>query len=432
MFKNASKYLIASVIVAVSQLLILPVTTRYLSVDDFGALAIFILVGNVFANISSLGLGVARNRFYFSLFDDDFKTLFTAVFLSELTLFAIFGLLAFKIGFVFFHNLFTEQIVLGEDIFFLSLFNGVLQYFFVSYGNFVSVQKRANLFFVGTVITLLVNLSLSLILLVYFDFGLSALILGLLVSNFVGSAIYLIANQNFFSIGQLFNRIKDALAFGLLSCLDQIIGLIQGSFDRGMLLENRGFKDVGLYEFGSKFSLPLKLLMDSFARSWSPFAFETDRSGLDGRRKIEEKFFEMVSLLGFLAISASLFCEELLFIFTTPAFMDSKFIVPILVSAYFWGVGDYIGLFQLQRVYKPIYNSIVTALAVCLNVFLNFLLIPSYGIAGAAIATMIASLISSLIRLYFGQNSTQFYPRLRDIYFSSFWYSLLFYLVIGC
>jgi len=98
----------------------------------------------------------------------------------------------------------------------------------------------------------------------------------------------------------------------------------------------------------------------------------------------------------------NLFVEEALALFTGPAFYDAKNVVIYLVPAimlsqmYIFAPGIFI-------VKKTSYVIWINVFGAIVNVILNFLLIPFFGIIGAALATLIGHSLVFFIYMYFSQ-----------------------------
>ena len=74
---DSSFYLMATVLSAAIFFLTLPIYTRYLSLADFGIVALFGMFGMVVSGLLSIGIQSATYRYYFKLKDDtdSFKVL---------------------------------------------------------------------------------------------------------------------------------------------------------------------------------------------------------------------------------------------------------------------------------------------------------------------------------------------------------------------
>jgi O-antigen/teichoic acid export membrane protein len=87
----------------------------------------------------------------------------------------------------------------------------------------------------------------------------------------------------------------------------------------------------------------------------------------------------------------------------TPEFYAAHTVVPVLVMATaLYGANQQldIGLIINERTKYLMYNSVFAAAS---NLALNYLLIPRYGMMGAAVATLIAYLGNCLLNFFFSQ-----------------------------
>ena len=81
-------------------------------------------------------------------------------------------------------------------------------------------------------------------------------------------------------------------------------------------------------------------------------------------------------------------------------FIDAWHYVPLLlVSAVFAGIAGYFGS-MYSALKKSVNNMLSTATAAAVNIIFNFLLIPSMGIWGAVIGTLIAYITIAFFRLF--------------------------------
>ena len=81
-------------------------------------------------------------------------------------------------------------------------------------------------------------------------------------------------------------------------------------------------------------------------------------------------------------------------------FIDAWHYVPLLlVSAVFAGIAGYFGS-MYSALKKSVNNMLSTATAAVVNILVNFLLIPSMGIWGAVIGTLVAYITIAFFRLF--------------------------------
>ena len=75
MFKQSLSYLTATAFIVAVNFLTLPFFTKFLTLSDYGVLALFVLFGTISTGLLSFGLSLAMYRFYFKYKIGEFKIL---------------------------------------------------------------------------------------------------------------------------------------------------------------------------------------------------------------------------------------------------------------------------------------------------------------------------------------------------------------------
>ena len=102
-------------------------------------------------------------------------------------------------------------------------------------------------------------------------------------------------------------------------------------------------------------------------------------------------------------------------ILSTQEYSQSYRVVAIIAFSYYlWGLAEFYGL-GLLIANKMLLNSLIVAISAIFNITFNYLLIPKFGIYGAAIATCIAYFITNILyyltgRRYYNLNITLLEP----------------------
>jgi len=102
-----------------------------------------------------------------------------------------------------------------------------------------------------------------------------------------------------------------------------------------------------------------------------------------------------------------LFAKDIVGVFTAEEFLRGSLIIPIIFLSYVINVfasyyGVNLGLRSKQRIV-----TYSLAIACAVNILLNFVLIPQFGIYGAAASTLISFTIDLLICMYYGNKIIQ-------------------------
>ena len=238
----------------------------------------------------------------------------------------------------------------------------------------------------------LAQLAGNLLSLLVFDAGFRSLIYGQLCGSLVGAgaAVWLTRGR----VSWTFDRaeLRILTRFGRPLIFSAIGFMLLSSTDRVLLRYMRSEADVGLYSMAAKLgSAAQMLLLGPFMRTWVTVYYKIAKQ--PGAKEVFAKFavrFFGLAMVGSLA--AHFFAPYALRILTTPEFYTATSAVGLIVLGRF--------LFALNDILKVGMNiesrthllPVRVVLAGILNIAVGYLLIPSYGITGAALATVIAFL----------------------------------------
>ena len=186
-------------------------------------------------------------------------------------------------------------------------------------------------------------------------------------------------------------RLKDAIRFGLPKTPHGLMLQLLNLGDRKLLEVFRDLASVGIYDKGYVLGAGVKFALSAFEPAWQPFVY-----GQLGKPDAPATLARVVTyawaaFVG-LGLLIAVFGRELLMAltFTNPAFWAGAPVVPIVTLAYllhgaFLLTSIGIGISKDTRLYP-----LITAAAAVTNLAANLLLIPRFGMLGAAWATVLA------------------------------------------
>ena len=193
------------------------------------------------------------------------------------------------------------------------------------------------------------------------------------------------------------NYLKFALLFGLPLLPHLLSSFIISASDRLFITNILGVEETGSYTVAYQIGSIMELLCISFNLAWSPWLFsklqdfESNRNLL---RKITSYGLVGISLF---AILLALLAPLIINIFVAESFKISILVINIIITGFvFQG-------FYLLFVNYLFYNgntkhiSIISVTVAFLNLFLNYIAIPKYGIVGAAIATLTCYMLKAIV-----------------------------------
>lgn len=405
MFRESLLYLFANLAGRAAGFIMIPFYSAYLTPAEYGSLELIELAAQVVSLIVGLGLfGGALSRVYQDFTDplQQKRVASTAVFASLLAnlggvLLAL--SLAPSISMVFFGS---------------GRLTGLLRYMFAAmfFGNlievclcFVRLQGRAALFTAYSLITLLLTLGLN----IYFIAGLRRGVMGFVLSKLLvtsaGSAVLLTWTLR--RAGFHWN----AAVVGKMVRFGAPLIVANGAFfllhfgDRFFLSRFCTLEDVGNYSLAYKFGFLVTFLVgEPFGRAWG-VRYVTFLRELDWQDKFRDAACYLCFSLTLAGLAIALFSDEVMHFLVTPGYYRAFSIIPWIVAAY---VIREMGDFFRNILYIKLRSSLVGAVgaaAALLNFALNFLLVPAFGMMGAALATLATWSAYALGMYYFAERS---------------------------
>jgi len=392
--------------------LFVPLYTNVFAPGEFGIIAniyAYIAILNVFFTI---GLESGYFRFASTLEEgsskENFTHPFTGIFINSLFLSGILFIFAGSLN-----NLF----LVDESRVYLIRYIAVILFFdaisIVPFA-YLRLQHKAALFVTLKILNIIINVSLNFILILVLKWGIESV----LISNIIASVItfitvFPIIYKNFslrFNINLARELLKFSLPYipaGISSNLVQVI-------NRPMLYAMTGdANSVGIFQANYKLGIFMMLFVSMFEFAWRPFFMQNFK--MPEAKKLFAKIMTIFVIVGsFIFIILSLFIEDIVKIplfgrgtLVGKAYWSGLIIVPIILFAYLL-YGMYINL--MAGIYiekKTKYLPFITGGAALTNIIINLLLIPSLGIFGAAVSSLL-SYLAMLIGIFIV--SQKYYP----------------------
>jgi O-antigen/teichoic acid export membrane protein len=385
--KHTLVYGIGIVLGKLASFLMLPVYTRYLTPADYGTLELLGTTIDVIGMIA--GIGLASGVFkYYAEFDDPHEKneVISTVALGTAGL----ALVTAGIGILLSPVLTRLLLEPATPSSYFRLF--FLIYFFNSTGGIpfqlLRAQQRSTLFVALNAAKLVAMLSLNIYLVVVLRMG----ILGVLVSNLVVSATLtlFLLTYTFRQVGFRFSweKFRELSRFGAPLIVWSLGSFILTFSDRYFLNYYAGPAAVGIYSLAYK----LGFLVSTFAVL--PFNLVWDSRRYEIAKQPEAPwifsrvFFYLSLMLGIVGTGVALFSRDVLTVMADPAFVPAYQVVPLILVAIVlqeWTGYCNIGLYLKNATRLYARSAVIGVVAVTV---LNVLLIPRYGMFGAAWATV--------------------------------------------
>lgn len=392
--RHSTVYAFGNVLNRAGAFLLLPLYTRLLPVDQYGALELFWSSSSVLSAILSLGLPHATLRFYFEYEDAANRGRVVTTCILTTLLYAVPCLLAITpfnepvARFVFGDARYASGLSVVYTLVVTELIRQIgLAYF--------RAREYSGLFVTVCFIQLVLQVGANVYTVGVGGWGVEGVLWGNLASVAAGTLFVLGVVVKECGLGYDSAKMKAIFHYSYPFVLTAVFGVILQNVDRVILRAFFSLQAVGLYALAYKFgSLVHELLFDPFNRNFGAYRFkimnEPGAPALLGRL-----FGYVMAGATFMGLGIALFSHDVLRLVAGRDYWAAGYIVPWIVLALLVGGMSY--TFQTGMLYQKRTHSIVpiTLSSGTGGALLNFLLIPPLGALGAALAAIGRSVVEA-------------------------------------
>jgi len=419
------------VLTSLGTFFLLPIITKTLGTYDYGIWAQINITVSLISSLALMGLSMGFVRFLSSETENKvikeavYSILFFVTISSSLACLLLYtfaeplAIFGFKDpGATYFIQAGSFLIILNAlesiSLFYFRVFRQIKKYSYLTL-----FETFGKLFFI--------------LILLKIGYGLLGVILATLIVQIFIFLISLVGiiSQIGFTLPR-FTHIKEYLQFSLPLTPTSLVRWITESSDRYLVTYFLGLGSVGVYSAAYSIGNLIQLFVSPLQLILLP-----ELSKLFDEDKIDQvrtymshslRYFLLITIPAVFGLSA--LAKPLLGIFTTQDFLSGWLVIPIIAFA-----GLLAGIFQiliniLFLVKETKFATYINIIAAASNVMLNLLLIPSIGIIGAALSTLIAYLLMIILCIRISMKHFVF-----DFYFydiaKSIFSSLAMYLFVS-
>lgn len=189
--------------------------------------------------------------------------------------------------------------------------------------------------------------------------------------------------------------VKDILNFGKYNAGGNLLSILFQKSDLIILSLFTNHSIIGLYHFASKIVNYSELFMNALSQYFYPKMskeFFNQKAGIH-KTFNHGLFFMLVSIIPLIVLFQSIPNYIIEFIGGEKYLAAKSTITILLLASLIKPVGRMFGIF-LDSINRPDINFKMLLLSLFCNIFLNFLLIPLFGLIGAATATTISVILT--------------------------------------
>ncbi len=394
---------ITHILVGLSGLVFLPIITNNLSISNYGVWVQFTTSVSLLYLLGILGLPFTMVRFLAAEKDKDkiqevFYSITFIVIIASLILAFVLFLFAEPLSKLLFDGNIVVGMILPFAVFLYCLNNILINYF----RTFQQIKK----FSIFTILQTYINVTVVSLLLI-FNYGLTGAVLGFLLTQiilFIFTLPFIISDIGFKF--PKFKNMKEYLSFGIPTIPSSLSYWVVNLSDRFVIGILLGAVFVGYYSPGYTLgnivimlSYPFSLMLPAVL---SKYYDENNHDGVNKVLQYSLKYYLVIAIPS--VVGLSLLSKTLLYILSTPEIASNGYLVTPFVALGGLFSGIYTIISQVLIIKKNTkIIGIIWIIAAVLNLVLNLIFVPYFGIVGAAIITLITFIISLIFTLHYSR-----------------------------
>lgn len=377
-------------IISFRGIILIPILTKTLVTFEYGIWSQILITIALLMPFATLGLGASMGRFISSEIDvkeiqEGFYSIFFTIICTGLLVSLLFFIISDHFASIIIKDISATSILkIAAFLILLASVNQILFTFFIAtrkINRYSFFMILGNLLEIGFISYAVIS-----------DFGLFGAIIALMAAKLVLFIIMFLSiiSKIGFKIPD-FSKFKSYLLYGLPMVPNTMFAWIIHSSDQYMIGYFMGSDAVGIYSVAYAVGFTIKMLTVPISLILLPTVSKLwDENQID-----EVKIYLKYSLRYFLMITIpsvfglAILAKEIILILSSREFVSGAIIIPFVVCGLlFHGIYTIISKI-LTSALRTDLIAISLGIASAINIALNCILIPIYGILGAAIATLI-------------------------------------------
>lgn len=394
-FKDFFIYGIASVLSKIIAVFLMPVYTSVLTREEYGAMALIVSCKGIIDLFSNLNIhsGIARD--YYEK-DVNRSRLVSTGFYSILTL-SISILCILIITRNFWTELVLELPQKYDFAFLLMLLSipagSILSYFSI----LTRFKKKPILYTIGSLIQILIQISISVIGVVVLRYGIVSVFVGVLIAELFGIIYFAFINREYIELSFEWKYLKRALLYAIPTLPAILAGWIDTSVGQIFINKYVSMEDLGVYSIALQFASIFTLISIGLNNTWGPFLYENyTKEGF--KKQVNDLFTIIVLGLTIVSVTISLLSKELVLLLSNSSYINAaEYIVllciPMAVYLLFPIVSSGISISRDTK-----YIGIAYVAGSLINILFLLSLMPKMGIIIVPISLALSRIVSYIIQ----------------------------------
>jgi len=391
--KDLSIYFLSQIFTALLPIVIIPVISRSLSIDEYGNYSLYKSIFGFILPLIGLSFSNAVVRKYYSMSQSDYKSyILTLIFILFFSTLLFYLLIQFNL------ELLLSLLKIDNSlIIFYAIYVAFLTSISSIFLGYYRVTHATGKFLVSNMVIVIITIIGVFLLEVQNELILNNLLfvhlLAILISIIYNAADYLKNNRKF----ELdFSNIKDTLLYCWPLIIYSILAQIYAIGDRFIINYYLDKESLAIYSAGLQMAFAIPILGKSIQLAWTPYVFENIKKGKESKLKYISLYLT-IALIVFSILYIIIY--PFIFNFFLPNIYNAalEFFILFIVAGFFqssyWLFSPFLLYYERNVIF--IY---ITLLAAIISVALNFLIVE-YGLIWVATVFMLSWIIQFIALL---------------------------------
>lgn len=402
--QHSAIYSIGNLAALLPGFVLIPLYTHYFTPAEYGAMTLVLLFSNILMMLYEGGMVSALSRQYFEYREDDAISRRAAASTSFLFVVCVAAALS---AVVFLAAKSVSMLMMSTDryaglirIMAVSTFFGATA---VIPQTLARIQQRSVLYISISISMVILSIILNVFFLVGLRLGLEGIFFANLITVFAGASLFVAAMLKSLAPWKLSARDLSAmLRFGMLLLPSALMAWVIDYSGRYILEKLVSLHDVGVYSLGNKVAQVMMLAVKAFVAAWFPVMFAIVEEE-DSIRIFGKIFTYYIFALALLSLGISVFGREILSVLSRGDYREAYIVIPFIAVAYtLFGVYlFFVSFMVMKKRFDTQFISLAAAAAV--NIALNIILIPRFGMMGCAFAAVLSYAALGFLTFRFSQ-----------------------------
>ena len=393
--KNSFIYIIGNVLIKGSVIFLIPIYTRYLTPLEYGVVDLFVIISTLINLAIPLEIVQSVTRFYQGSDKANQKEYVSTAFIFTLIMYFIF--ISISLVFADELTLWLLDNINYKNIYILAIFSISSGGIFYFAQNQLKCQLKAKENILCSIINVFFISIISVLLMIFSDMKVESIFIGQIAGNMIALYFSIYLAKHSYQFIFVFKKLKEMIIFSIPIVLSSLAVFVSLYIDRIIIKDLLGLYEFGVYGLAYKFAMVAGLIMLGFQSSLTPLIYK-HYAEKETPTNISNFFDNFVIFALFVLIGSILFSKEIVIFMSTESYYSAENLIPILVMAVFLS-NMYIFAPGLVISKNTKIIALISIVCAIINTVLNYILIPYLYLYGAALATLISSLISFFLYL---------------------------------